>query len=82
MVNTNRLKGLMVSFGYTQVTLAEKIGISKNALNLKINNNGVFDTNEIEKICEVLDITTDKDKVDIFLFKPSHKCNTKINNKM
>lgn len=73
MVDSKRLMGIIVSQGYSQSTLAIKAGISKNSLNQKINNKSDFKTGEVEKICRILGIDKPKDKVDIFLFKPSQK---------
>uniref|UniRef100_UPI004027557B helix-turn-helix domain-containing protein n=1 Tax=Eubacterium sp. TaxID=142586 RepID=UPI004027557B len=71
MVDSKRLMGIIISKGYSQSTLAEKVGMSKNALNLKINNKSDFRTGEIENLCRILGIKKAQDKVDIFLFKSS-----------
>ena len=71
MVDTIRLKGLIVSAGFSQRTFAKYIGMNKDTLNLKINNKSDFKTGEIGKICEALHIVKASDKVDIFLCKPS-----------
>ena len=71
MINKNRLMGAIVSSGFTQRSLAQKMGISKNTLNNKINGRGYFDTQQIDMICEVLGISDDKDKIEIFLANPS-----------
>ena len=76
MVDTTRLKGLIVSAGFSQRTFAKYIGMNKDTLNLKINNKSDFKTGEIEKICEALHIVKASDKVDIFLCKSSQKCDT------
>ena len=66
MVNTKLLLSRMVLEGYSQRKLSEETGIGKNVLNKKINNNGVFRCDEVDKICYVLNITDAKEKVDIF----------------
>nr|DAK91630.1 MAG TPA: Regulatory protein [Caudoviricetes sp.] len=71
MVDTIRLKGLIVSAGFSQRTFAKYIGMNKDTFNLKINNKSDFKTGEIEKICEALHIVKASDKVDIFLCKSS-----------
>lgn len=71
MVNKNRLLGFIASAGLTQTSLAQKIGMNKDTLSLKINNRSDFKTGEIERICSVLQITKAADKVDIFLCKTS-----------
>lgn len=73
MVDTKRLMGIIISAGYSQSTLAEEAGISKNTLNLKINNKSDFKTGEIETLCNILGIKKAQDKVDIFLHKASQK---------
>ncbi|MGN0535703.1 MAG: helix-turn-helix domain-containing protein [Eubacterium sp.] len=76
MVDSNRLKGLIVNAGFSQRSFASHIGMNKDTFNLKINNKSDFKTGEIEKICDALHIVKSSDKVDIFLCKPSQKCNT------
>lgn len=77
MVNTNRLKGLIISAGFSQRSFAIEIGMNKDTFNLKLNNKSDFKTGEIEKICKILHIDKPSDKVDIFLFQPSQNCNDK-----
>lgn len=71
MTNTKLLMAEMVKKGYTQRSLSEKTGISVNALNLKINNKGIFNTDEADRICDVLGITDCELKCHIFLYHPS-----------
>ena len=66
MVNTNKLKALMVLKGFTQRKLAEETGIGINPLNEKINNKTVFRCDEVDKICKALEITDTTEKCDIF----------------
>jgi DNA-binding XRE family transcriptional regulator len=47
----------MREFGYTQEKLAKTIGLNESTLNAKLNNKGYFKQDEIDKICEVLDIS-------------------------
>lgn len=67
MVNSNLLKGAIVSAGYTQRTLAPLIEMSENTLGKKINNVRPFDTDEVTKICDIIHITEPADKCAIFL---------------
>lgn len=53
--------------GYTQVSFASKLGYSKNTLNNKINGRSKVTTDEIIKMCEFLSITSNEEKVKIFL---------------
>lgn len=72
MVNKTALMGKIVAEGYTQATLAPLIGISKNTLNASINNKRPFDTDEVIAMCKILAITSDAEKIDIFLHESSH----------
>lgn len=53
--------------GITQSDLAKKAGMARNTLSRKINGQSSFYPYEINNICNVLKITDDSDKVDIFL---------------
>lgn len=63
----NKLKGKMAEKGYSQRSLAAALGISKNTLNAKVNGKVPFNTLEVAKICEVLEIREGSEKVAIFL---------------
>ena len=67
MVNTNKLKGAMVQAGFSQITFAERLGMSKNTLNAKLNGKAKISTEEAKAMCEILGIATEKEKVEIFL---------------
>ena len=66
-MSKNKLKGKIAEAGYSQRSLATKLGMSKNTLNSKVNGKIPFNTNEIEKICEVLGIHDGAEKASIFL---------------
>lgn len=72
MLNKYKLLAKMVESGYTQRSLAKRIGISKNTFNSKVNGKGYFDTKQIEDICDVLNITSGMEKSEIFLAHSSH----------
>lgn len=67
MVNTNKLKGAMVQAGFSQITLAKRLGMSKNTLNAKLNGRAKITTDEAKNMCDILDIKTESEKVNIFL---------------
>ena len=67
MINTNMLKSKMVLKGYTQRTLANDMNINKDTLNCKINGRSCFDTDQVTKLCELLDIEDPAEKCAIFL---------------
>ena len=66
MVNTKLLQSKMILEGFTQRKLAKEAKIGLNVLNKKINNNGVFRCDEVDRICEVLHITDVQEKFEIF----------------
>lgn len=67
MVCKNLLRSRMAEKGLTQKSLAEMVGISKNTLSAKLNNKTPFNTIEINKICLILNIEDNTEKVNIFL---------------
>jgi len=71
MLDKNKFRGAVAGAGLTHYELAERIGISKNTLSSKINGKGCFDTEQIDRICEVLGIEDATTKAHIFLSKPS-----------
>ena len=71
MLNKNLLRAAMAASGYTQEKLAESIGISSNTLSSRMVGASCFNTDEIDKICSVLSITSNDQKADIFLASPS-----------
>lgn len=62
----------MVAMGYSQKSLASKMGVSKNTLNATINGKRQINASEINKVCKLLNIDNDIEKVDIFLRDTSH----------
>lgn len=72
VVNKNRLMGAIASAGMSQRKLAQKVGMSKNTINAKINGKGFFDTEQIDKICSALNIHDNTEKALIFLTDSSH----------
>lgn len=56
----------MMLEGYTQRSLAKEAKIGVTPLNEKINNKKVFRCDEVDRICEVLNITEPTEMRDIF----------------
>jgi DNA-binding Xre family transcriptional regulator len=79
MLNKNLFKSFIVKKGYTQDTLAEALGMTANTLSSRVTGKSCFDTDEIDRICDLLDITDNNDKADIFLASPSQKWDTTAN---
>lgn len=67
MTNKRKLQAKMIEMGYSQKSLAEAIGISKNTMNAKINGTVQFNVGEVLKLCEVLHINNAEEKCSIFL---------------
>lgn len=67
MVNSYKLKGKIVSEGFTQKDFAEKIGISASSLSQKLSGKRDFTIGEVDRICSVLCIVDAGQKVEIFL---------------
>lgn len=56
----SKLRGKMAERSITQEQLADKIGINKCTLSVKLNGRYAFANDEILAICKVLDIPTDE----------------------
>lgn len=69
MTDTVLLRKIIEKSGYKLQYIAEQIGISRQALSMKINNDSEFTTSEVEKLCNVLKITSLKERYDIFFAK-------------
>ena len=67
MVNKVLLKKKIASEGYTQNMIAALLGMCPNTLSNKINGKSPFTTEQACKICNVLNISSAKEKSDIFL---------------
>lgn len=62
MIDTNSLKGIIASRGYSQRKIAKKLGITEKTFYLKMSK-GIFNSNEIEMMINILQIDS---PVDIF----------------
>lgn len=67
MLNRNLLRSKIARKGITQNELAAAIGVNKNTLSSKMNGKKPFNTDEIDKICEFLEIESSPEKAEIFL---------------
>lgn len=68
MINSKKLMKKLDESGMKKKYIAEKLGLSTYGLSLKINNENEFKVSEVEKICNLLNITV-KDREDIFFAK-------------
>ena len=66
-MQANLLRAKMVEAGYSQRKLAKAVNMSENSLSSKITGRRPFDVNEAISICNVLNITSNEDKANIFL---------------
>ena len=66
-MKANLLRAEMAMKGMSQREVAEKARISKSAFSAKINEQRPFDTDEAVRICDVLGISDNAKKVEIFL---------------
>lgn len=66
MTNTEMLKDLIEKSGLKIGFIADFVGISRQSLWNKINNQSSFNQYEIDKMCDVLKITSLKQKEAIF----------------
>ena len=73
MLNVNLFKSAFVKKGYNQETLAKALGMSSNTLSSRVKGTSCFDTDEIDRLCDILDITDNREKAAIFLASPSQK---------
>jgi len=66
-INKALFKMALERAGYTQCSLAKKMGCSKNTLNNKVNGHVKVTTEEAKIMCELLHIDSVEEKCQIFL---------------
>lgn len=66
MTNSEELMKLIEDRGLKLKFVAEKLGLSSYGLSLKISNKNEFKTSEVSALCELLDITSLREKERIF----------------
>lgn len=69
MTNTVLLRKIIKDSGLKLQFIAKEMDISRYTLSMKINNESEFTTSEVEKLCEILHITSLEDKNAIFFAK-------------
>lgn len=72
MVDTRKIKSLMVLHGYTQKTLVDACKSKgyktcQNTINAKINKRSPFDLEDVKMFCDVLEIKEPAEICSIFL---------------
>lgn len=73
MTNTKMLRDLIVNSGMKMGFIAARVGISRAALNRKINNRTAFNQFQIERLCKVLAIDSLETKEAVFFAKDVDK---------
>ena len=71
--NHSKLLGRMREYGFTQESLSKVMDINESTLNLKLNGKGFFNTKEIDKIAEMLQIPDEEIGVYFFNTKSLEK---------
>ena len=71
LLDANLLKAAIVRNGMTQGEFAKAIGIAQNTLTSRLSGTSVFNLDEVDKACEVLYITDNCEKCNIFLSSKS-----------
>ncbi len=66
-MQANLLRAEIAAQGLSQREVAERAKISRSAFSAKINGQRPFDTEEAVRVCEVLGISDNQKKCDIFL---------------
>lgn len=64
----SKLLGKIKEMGMTQEKLAEVVGIAETTMSAKLTGKSYFDTPEIDRICEVLDISAIE--LSLYFFTP------------
>ena len=69
MTETEKLKKVISDSGLKYSYIAEKVGLTYQGLKNKIENKSLFNVEEVEKWCNILDITDINQKEEIFFAK-------------
>ena len=59
MVNRNKLRGMMAEKNKKQIDVANALGISVNAFNMKLNGKTKFNESEVKGIADYLNVQID-----------------------
>ena len=66
MTDTELLRGKIKENGLKLGYVAEQLGLTRQGFGLKLNNTNEFTTSEVLKLCELLGITSLREKEKIF----------------
>ncbi len=67
IINKPMFKMALERAGYTQTKLAKEMGVSKNAINNKVNGRVGITVDEAIQMCKILGVEDNDEKVQIFL---------------
>ncbi len=67
MVKVNMIRSRMALLGMNQKTLARRLGVSLNTLSSRMTGKSYFTLEEIERLCDVLEIRDPSEIMRIFL---------------
>lgn len=67
MLNIEALRGRIVEKGYTQITLSEAMGLSRNTISAILTGKKSPTLSEVEDLCIILDIDDDDERIKFFL---------------
>lgn len=60
MINTLKLKAVILERGFTQEQIAQMLGMTIATFNYKVNNKREFKVSEIKRLSEILHLTVDE----------------------
>ena len=69
MTNTERLRKIISNSGLKYSYIAEKIGLTYQGFKNRIENKNLFNVEEVDKLCTLLNITDVYQKEEIFFAK-------------
>lgn len=78
MTNSKELMNLIKERGLKLKYVAEALGLTSYGLSLKINNKNEFKTSEVATLCEILGITSLREKEKIFFARKDDCKLTKV----
>lgn len=72
-MKANLLRAEFVANGKIIAQVAKEAGLARNSLSAKLNGKTQFNTDEVVRICEVINITDPAKKVDFFSVRSEDK---------